>query len=235
MDVSLFGGPAKSDPYLRVNVGDDVFDDRKNYIKDQTEVDFYKCIELHTELPGAGLLEIEVKDYDEWTSDDLIGKTVIDLEDRWFDERWKLMGLENKNTAADRLRWATKPLETRELFIPTSHSPQGNLECWVDIMPTSEADMFPIDDITLPPSQVYECQLVVWRARDMVSMDALEDMNDLCVRAKRAASEASSKRSAAKEKSCSEHGEKISGAGGQSKRAQIEVPREHEESCRHEE
>ena len=28
-------------------------------------------------------------------SDDLIGRTVIDLEDRWFDARWQKMGEEN--------------------------------------------------------------------------------------------------------------------------------------------
>jgi len=179
MDVSLFGGPGKSDPYLKVNIGDDVYDDRKNFIKDQTEVDFYKCIELHTELPGAGLLEIEVKDYDDWTSDDLIGKTVIDLEDRWFDERWKKLGMENRVTDDGKMRWQTKPLETRDLYIPTSYNMQGRIECWVDIMKTEEGDMFPADDVMLPPSQIFECRLVVWRARDMVSMDALEDMNDL--------------------------------------------------------
>ena len=27
----------------------------------------------------------DVMDYDDFTSDDLIGRTVIDLEDRWFD------------------------------------------------------------------------------------------------------------------------------------------------------
>jgi ABC-type lipoprotein release transport system permease subunit len=29
--------------------------------------------------------------------DDLIGRTVIDLEDRWFDKPWNEMGAENEN------------------------------------------------------------------------------------------------------------------------------------------
>jgi hypothetical protein len=31
-------------------------------------------------------------DHDDWTSDDLIGKTIIDLEDRWFDDTWQVKG-----------------------------------------------------------------------------------------------------------------------------------------------
>lgn len=29
-------------------------------------------------------------DYDDIGSDELIGRTVIDLEDRWFDQRWQV-------------------------------------------------------------------------------------------------------------------------------------------------
>lgn len=113
MDMGMFGRPGKSDPYLKVNVGDDKFNDKKNYISDATDVDFYKCVELHTELPGAGQLEIEVMDYDAFGSDDLIGKTVIDLEDRWFDDRWKALGSENYCKEPGKMRWNTKPLERR--------------------------------------------------------------------------------------------------------------------------
>lgn len=34
--------------------------------------------------------QIEVMDYDHIGRDELIGKTVIDLEDRWFDTRWQV-------------------------------------------------------------------------------------------------------------------------------------------------
>mmetsp|Transcript_15392 Transcript_15392/g.31719 ORF Transcript_15392/g.31719 Transcript_15392/m.31719 type:complete len:1960 (+) Transcript_15392:197-6076(+) len=180
MDIGMFGRPGKSDPYLKVNVGDDKFNDRKNYISDATDVDFYKCVELHTELPGASLLEVELMDYDAFGfGDDLIGKTVIDLEDRWFDERWRNLGKENQVEEEGKMRWATKPLERRSLYVPTSHSPQGTLECYVDIMPNPIAEMYPMDDIALPPSQMFEVRVIVWRAREMVSMDAMEDMNDL--------------------------------------------------------
>lgn len=34
------------------------FDDQKNYVDDVTDADFYKCIELNAELPGAGQLQV---------------------------------------------------------------------------------------------------------------------------------------------------------------------------------
>lgn len=41
-----------------------------------------QCIEIDAELPGASQLSIELMDRDTVGSDDLIGATVIDLEDR---------------------------------------------------------------------------------------------------------------------------------------------------------
>lgn len=34
--------------------------------------------------------QIDVMDYDDIGRDELIGSTVIDLEDRWFDTRWQV-------------------------------------------------------------------------------------------------------------------------------------------------
>ena len=49
------------------------------------------------------------------SGDDFIGKTQIDLEDRWFDQTWQDMGKENENDdeSKGKLRLATKPLERR--------------------------------------------------------------------------------------------------------------------------
>ena len=66
-------------------------------------------------------------DKDTIGSDDLIGRTVIDLEDRWFDKHWQKLGEENMVSAPDAgddggqrqtaqdCRWKTKPLEKRTL------------------------------------------------------------------------------------------------------------------------
>lgn len=38
----MFGKPAKSDPYVKVKLGDFKFNDRKHAVDDVTDVDFYK-------------------------------------------------------------------------------------------------------------------------------------------------------------------------------------------------
>lgn len=43
---------------------------------------------------GISQLKVQVYDKDLIGSDDLIGATVIDLEDRWFDARWQAWGEE---------------------------------------------------------------------------------------------------------------------------------------------
>ena len=42
----MYGKPAKSDPYLRVKLGDFKFDDRKHAVDDVTEVDFYELLDV---------------------------------------------------------------------------------------------------------------------------------------------------------------------------------------------
>ncbi len=187
MDVSIFGRPAKSDPYIRVNLGKFKFDDRDNAIIDCTDVDLYKVIELDAELPGTSQLSIEIMDKDDFgsISDDLIGKTIIDLEDRIFDTRWQELGKESESIPADgagKRRWHTKPLECRSIYTPTNKCPQGVLHCWVDIMKPEVALVFPPDDVSLPPKQIFEVRVVIWKSKDVPPMDSFEGMSDLFVK-----------------------------------------------------
>ncbi|KAJ8599899.1 hypothetical protein CTAYLR_002819 [Chrysophaeum taylorii] len=184
MDPGFMGRPGKSDPYLRVELGKTKFDDRKNYVPDATDVDLYKVVELNTELPGGSQLVVDLLDYDDiGLSDDLIGSTTIDLEDRWFLKRWRAIGKEKRCDKLGAMRFDVKPLERRGLYTKTCTAPQGTLECWVDILTPAEASTFPPDDVSLPPVLEAEIRLVVWKARDMVNMDTITNMNDLYVKA----------------------------------------------------
>jgi hypothetical protein len=91
MDEGWGGRPGKSDPYLRCKIGKHTVDQRHKYIEDSVDPDFFECIEMDCELPGAPLV-VEVMDMDDWSSDDLIGRTVVYLEDRWFDQSWQDLG-----------------------------------------------------------------------------------------------------------------------------------------------
>eukprot|EP00752_Nemacystus_decipiens_P012046 g10680.t1 len=186
MDIGIGGRPGKSDPYLKVKLGKEVFSDVDNYIDDVTDADLYRCVELNCELPGASQLQIDVMDYDDIGGDELIGRTVIDLEDRWFDQRWQALGMEHRvedMSNPDKMRWQVKPLENRSLYVPTSNAPQGVLQCWVDIMPPGDAKGFPPADVALPPDVEFEVRLVIWKCKDVVAMDFASGLNDLFVKA----------------------------------------------------
>ena len=186
MDMGFMGKPGRSDPYLRVKLGKNLFDDRVNAIDDVVDADMYKVIEMNAELPGTSQLQIEVMDKDDIGSDDLIGKTVIDLEDRWFDGRWQKLGSENRVTATDDpngVRWDTKPIEVRSLYCSTSNNAQGQLRCWLDILTPAEAQVFPPDDVALPPRQIFEMRVVIWKCKEVPAQDLLggQNMTDMYV------------------------------------------------------
>ena len=74
---------------------------------------WYQYYDLLIELPGSSKLRIQVMDYDSLFSDDLIGETSIDIEDRYFDNRWQ--ALQNK------------PIEVRQLYHPDYESSHGEV------------------------------------------------------------------------------------------------------------
>ena len=44
---------------------------------------------------------------------------------------------------------------------------QGWLECWIDIMQPAEATAFPPDDVSLPPTALFEVRVIIWKAKDV--------------------------------------------------------------------
>jgi len=69
------------------------------------------------------------------------------------------------------------------LRTPAQQQPQGHLECWVDILEPAQASAYPAEDIALPPSQKFQVRVIVWKAKDVVSMESLTNMNDTYVKA----------------------------------------------------
>lgn len=66
--------------------------DRKHHLSDDRNPLFHRAFEMTTTLPGISNLAVEVWDADTYSTDDFIGRTVIDLEDRWYDDRWQQWG-----------------------------------------------------------------------------------------------------------------------------------------------
>ena len=77
-----------SDPYMIIRHGNVVKSDRNLYQLDEPNPKINRVYEFSGTFPGAAPLSIEAWDYDDLFGDDLIGKTVIDLDDRFFSPDW---------------------------------------------------------------------------------------------------------------------------------------------------
>ena len=78
-----------SDPYLIIKCGGKEYNERDHYQLDQPNPNFHKMFEFDAEFPGANPLIIQAYDYDDLFGDDLIGETIIDLDDRFFSPEWQ--------------------------------------------------------------------------------------------------------------------------------------------------
>jgi hypothetical protein len=110
---------SKSDPYLKLRCGKKTVDERDNYQLDCDMPDFYQHFDFTVDLPGAPVLEMEVWDYDGFFGDEIIGKTKIDLDDRFYSLSWQSL--------------RTKPIEYRDLFHYQSTVSQGVVKMWIEI------------------------------------------------------------------------------------------------------
>ena len=91
--------------------------------------------------------------------DDLIGETVVDLDDRFFCPDWQSI--------------EEKPVEYRQLRHPSSSVSQGVIKMWVELKPTAKSTgEDKVYDIRPRPQKEYEVRLVVWDTKELEMMDA---------------------------------------------------------------
>lgn len=70
-------------------------------------------------MPGFSQLKISLMDYDPLGRNDLIGSTTIDLERRYFDEKWVTI--------------PEYPIETRQLRMGESELATGSIRLWLEV------------------------------------------------------------------------------------------------------
>jgi len=115
------------------------------------------------------VVEISAYDYDDFFGDELIGTSLLELDDRYFSQNWQSL--------------VNKPIEYRDLFHPTSNITQGVVKMWVEInQKDSKRANSDIKNITPEPAEEYEFRFVVWKTKDIESMD-WEGCSDLYIRA----------------------------------------------------
>ncbi|CBN80088.1 conserved unknown protein [Ectocarpus siliculosus] len=175
-----------ADPYLRCKVGKLRFDDSKDKSNIQMATlnpEFFRVFEFEVTMPGESQLKLKLYDYDRFGADELIGETVIDLEDRWFSRGWH--DLESQDLVASERRGIDgpyKPLELRDLSVPTSANPQGQVMMWLDILTLPQARRYPPVTMEPPSPLKVEVRVVVWRSEDVVACNDFSGLRDLYCR-----------------------------------------------------
>jgi len=153
-------GGKPPEPFLKVyNVEGNERTTRDIALPPSLEPDFYQSFELSATLPGQSRLHLEVWDY-QLLSENLLGKTVIDLEDRYFSEKWR------SKQMSDEL-----PKETRPLIHPGSPDARGFIVCKVEILDRKNAIAQPMLPIEPPTTDMFELRVIVWDAVDVKARD----------------------------------------------------------------
>jgi len=105
-----------------------------------------------------------VYDYDEIFGDDLIGTSILDLEDRYFSMEWMSL--------------TDKPVEYRQIYHESSSISQGNIKCWLEVIPIKDVPQHTLWDITEKPAEEIEVRIAVLNCLDVEIMD-MEGTSDV--------------------------------------------------------
>ncbi|XP_055482446.1 otoferlin isoform X4 [Psammomys obesus] len=83
----------KADPYIAIKLGKTDIRDKENYISKQLNPIFGKSFDIEASFPMESMLTVAVYDWDLVGSDDLIGETKIDLENRFYSKHRATCGI----------------------------------------------------------------------------------------------------------------------------------------------
>ncbi|XP_066563265.1 otoferlin isoform X1 [Amia ocellicauda] len=83
----------KADPYIVIKLGKTEIKDKENYISKQLNPVFGKSFDIEATFPMESMLTVAVFDWDLVGSDDLIGESKIDLENRYYSKHRATCGI----------------------------------------------------------------------------------------------------------------------------------------------
>uniref|UniRef100_A0A8C2PD07 C2 domain-containing protein n=1 Tax=Capra hircus TaxID=9925 RepID=A0A8C2PD07_CAPHI len=103
----------KSDPYIVIKLGKTEIKDRDKYIPKQLNPVFGRSFEIQATFPRESLLSVLIYDHDLIGTDDLIGETRIDLENRFYSKHRAICGLQSQYEIEGYNAWrdTSKPTE----------------------------------------------------------------------------------------------------------------------------
>lgn len=159
---------SESDPYFTITCGTFKFSNRDRYKLDCSNPKWGEHVSFPVTFPGTKPLEIECYDYDDLFGDDLIGTTILDLDDRFFCQNWQTL--------------EEKPLEQRQLYHPSTALSQGVVEMWLDIEPEKSTVAAKVWDVKPQPEKEFELRVSVFGIKNLPEAD-FEGTTDAYVRA----------------------------------------------------
>ncbi|XP_066536247.1 otoferlin [Hoplias malabaricus] len=83
----------KADPYIAIKLGKSEIKDKENYISKQLNPIFGKSFDIDATFPMDSTLTVSIYDWDLVGTDDLIGETKIDLENRYYTKHRATCGI----------------------------------------------------------------------------------------------------------------------------------------------
>jgi hypothetical protein len=185
--IAAHGLPAldsdkSSDPYLTVRLGNRSIGGSDSTLYNTCDPHFGRCLEFETVFPGPSKLDCIVYDHDTLGSDREIGRTCIDLEDRFYSQEWQGLGATAQHPGG-RAALQKKPLEMRTLRLPGSRVSRGQMELWVEILTKGEAQAHQPVDISAPKKEEFQLRVCVFSTKNVPAMDILTQANDMFVTA----------------------------------------------------
>ncbi|XP_078397631.1 otoferlin isoform X1 [Cetorhinus maximus] len=83
----------KADPYIVIKLGKTEIRDKENYISKQLNPVFGKSFDIEVMFPMESMLTVAIFDWDLVGTDDLIGETKLDLENRYYSKHRATCGI----------------------------------------------------------------------------------------------------------------------------------------------
>uniref|UniRef100_A0A8C5TJ51 Otoferlin n=1 Tax=Malurus cyaneus samueli TaxID=2593467 RepID=A0A8C5TJ51_9PASS len=189
----------KADPYIAIKLGKTDIKDKENYISKQLNPVFGKSFDIEATFPMESMLTVSVYDWDLVGTDDLIGETKIDLENRYYSKHRATCGVAQTYSIHGYNTWRDpmKPSQilsklckegkvdgphfgpggrvkvaNRVFTGPTEiEDENGRLEMWVDMFPMDMPAPGPAIDISPRKPKKYELRVIVWNTDEVILED----------------------------------------------------------------
>ncbi|CRG98468.1 ferlin, putative [Plasmodium relictum] len=113
--------------------------------------EFNRCYQLLCSFPDESIVQVCIMNQGS-LSDEIIGYTYIDMEDRYFNQKIRQLMIDD-----------AMPIELRSLKLENSTISHGSLRCWFEIFTEEFAQLNPVKILCSNEPDDYQLRLVIWK------------------------------------------------------------------------